>query len=104
MPIRGRLDLAGAPRYDGRSAEVRRYVSRASEAARHVVDGCPNATPTPSPPAQALELKVGRAWAIKDGLRTLWTYRQPAAVRRFFDHWYAWAIRSRLEPVKKSPA
>lgn len=50
---------------------------------------------------QALELKVGRAWAIKEGLRTLWSYRQGAAVRRFFDHWYAWAIRSRLEPVKK---
>jgi len=50
---------------------------------------------------QALELKVGRAWAIKEGLRTLWTYRQGAAVRRFYDRWYAWAIRSRLEPVKK---
>ncbi len=50
---------------------------------------------------QALELKVGRAWAIKEGLRTLWTYRQPAAVRRFFTHWYGWAIRSRLDPVKK---
>jgi transposase len=50
---------------------------------------------------QALELTVGRAWALKEALRTLWTYRQPAAVRRFFDHWYAWAIRSRLDPVKK---
>lgn len=50
---------------------------------------------------QALNLKVGRAWAIKEGLRTLWTFRQGAAVRRFFDQWYAWAIRSRLEPVKK---
>jgi transposase len=50
---------------------------------------------------QALELKVGRAWAIKEALRTLWTYRQGAAVRRFYDRWYAWAIRSRLEPVKK---
>ena len=50
---------------------------------------------------QALELKVGRAWALKEGLRALWTYRQEAAVRRFFDQWYAWAIRSRLEPVKK---
>ena len=27
---------------------------------------------------QALNLKVGRAWAIKEALRTLWTYRQPA--------------------------
>src|SRR5262249_27378832 len=29
---------------------------------------------------QALNLKVGRAWAIKEALRTLWTYRQFAAV------------------------
>jgi len=50
---------------------------------------------------QALALTVGRAWAIKEGLRTLWTYRQGAAVRRFYARWYAWAIRSRLAPVKK---
>jgi transposase len=35
-------------------------------------------------PLQALNLKVGRAWAIKEALRTLWTYRQSAAVKRFF--------------------
>jgi transposase len=50
---------------------------------------------------QALNLKVGRAWAIKEALRTLWTYRQPAAVTRFFSQWYGWAVRSRLDPVKK---
>jgi transposase len=49
---------------------------------------------------QAMNLKVGRAWAIKEALRTLWTYRQQAAVKRFFARWYAWAVRSRLEPVK----
>jgi len=49
---------------------------------------------------QAMNLKVGRAWAIKEALRTLWTYRQQAAVQRFFARWYAWAVRSRLEPVK----
>jgi transposase len=49
---------------------------------------------------QALNLKVGRAWAIKEALRTLWTYRQAAAVTRFFQ-WYGWAVRSRLDPVKK---
>jgi transposase len=53
---------------------------------------------------QALNLKVGRAWAIKEALRTLWTFRQGAAVRRFFTRWYDWAIRSRLEPVKKTAA
>jgi transposase len=50
---------------------------------------------------QALHLKVGRAWALKEALRTLWTYRQGAAVGRFFAQWYRWAVRSRLEPVKK---
>jgi transposase len=50
---------------------------------------------------QALNLTVGRAWAIKEALRTLWTYRQGAAVGRVFSQWYGWAVRSRLEPVKK---
>jgi transposase len=48
--------------------------------------------------------KGHRAWAIKEALRTLWTYRQPAAVKRFFTRWYAWAVRSRLEPVKQVAA
>ena len=50
---------------------------------------------------QALNLKVGRAWAIKEAVRTLWTYRQHAAVKRFFTGWYGWAIRSRRAPVKQ---
>jgi transposase len=50
---------------------------------------------------QALNLQVGRAWTIKEALRTLWTYRQGAAVARFFKQWSAWAVRSRLEPVKQ---
>ncbi|MBA3405093.1 MAG: transposase, partial [Gemmatimonadaceae bacterium] len=44
---------------------------------------------------QALNLKVGRAWAIKEALRTLWTYRQHAAVTRFFTRRYGWAVRCR---------
>jgi transposase len=43
---------------------------------------------------QALNLKVGRACALKEALRTLWTYRQTAAVTRFFSQWYGWAMRS----------
>jgi len=53
---------------------------------------------------QALNLKVGRAWAIKEALRTLWTYDQPAAVTRFFTNWYGWAVRSGLTPVKQVAA
>jgi transposase len=53
---------------------------------------------------QALNLKVGRAWAIKEALRPLWRYRQGAAVTRFFSRWYGWARRSQLEPVKQVAA
>jgi len=47
------------------------------------------------------QLKTGRAWSIKETLRRLWDYRSIGWARRFFKKWYAWAIRSRLEPVKK---
>jgi transposase len=50
---------------------------------------------------RGLELKVARAWAIKEMLRGLWTYRQTAAAQRYFARWYAWAIRSRLLPVTR---
>jgi transposase len=53
---------------------------------------------------RTLNLKVGRAWAIKEALRTLWTYRQPAAVARFFRQWYGWARRSQLEPIRRVAA
>lgn len=41
-------------------------------------------------------LKVGRAWALKEAIRALWTYRSRAWALKFFRRWYAWAIRSRL--------
>ncbi len=50
---------------------------------------------------QTQHLNVGRAWAIKELLRDLWTYRQGDTVRRFFARWHGWAICSRLEPVKQ---
>jgi transposase len=50
---------------------------------------------------KAQHLRVGRAWAIKEALRKLWTYRQPAALRRFFRRWYGWACRSRLQPIQR---
>lgn len=53
---------------------------------------------------RTLNLKVGRAWAIKEALRTLWAYRQPAAVGRFFRQWYGWARRSQLEPIRRVAA
>lgn len=49
----------------------------------------------------ALNLKVGRAWAIKESLRALWEYRSPGWARRFFKQWHAWAVRSRLAPMRR---
>lgn len=48
-----------------------------------------------------LNLKVARAWASKESLRELWNYVSPYWARKFFERWYAAAIRSRLEPVKR---
>ncbi len=46
------------------------------------------------------KLKTGRAWALKETLMTLWDYLYPGAAARHFEGWYAWAMRSRLEPIK----
>ena len=47
------------------------------------------------------KLKTGRAWALKEMLLTVWDYLYPGAAARHFEAWYAWAIRSRLAPIKR---
>ncbi len=47
------------------------------------------------------DLKVARAWAIKEHFRGFWDYRHAGWAKRHFERWYSWAIRSRLEPIKK---
>lgn len=49
-------------------------------------------------------LKTARAWSIKEQLRQLWKQRSRAAGERWWQRWYGWAVRSRLEPVKKVAA
>ncbi|MBX6421760.1 MAG: ISL3 family transposase [Nevskia sp.] len=46
-------------------------------------------------------LKVARAWAIKEALRQLWDYHREGWARRFFARWYFWATHSRLEPIRQ---
>ena len=46
------------------------------------------------------DLKVARAWAIKEALRTLWHYRSESWARRYFRRWYFWATRARLPAVR----
>lgn len=45
------------------------------------------------------ELKVGRAWAIKEAFRKFWEYTREWAASNFFTRWYFWATHSRLTPV-----
>ena len=46
-------------------------------------------------------LKTSRAWAIKESFNEYWMSRNAAFAEGVFKDWYSWAIRSRLEPVKK---
>jgi transposase len=48
-----------------------------------------------------LNLETSRAWAIKEVFRNLWLCDTAKKAGTYFDRWYSWAIRSRLEPVKK---
>lgn len=50
---------------------------------------------------QRAAVKTARAWGIKELFREFWEYRSGAWGKKFFDRWYSWAIRSRLEPIKK---
>ena len=48
---------------------------------------------------QSLDLKVSRAWAIKENLRNLWDYVYEKCMRNYFHKWYWWATHSRLQPM-----
>lgn len=45
------------------------------------------------------ELKVGRAWSIKEAFRHFWTYAYKGAAISFFKRWYFWATHSKLKPI-----
>jgi transposase len=51
---------------------------------------------------QSQDLKVSRAWAIKENLRNLWSYKSVAWMRKYFEKWYYWATHSRLTPIMKA--
>ena len=50
---------------------------------------------------KSANLKTARAWAIKTHAMCLWDYNTRGWARRGWQEWYSWAIRSRLEPIKK---
>ena len=51
---------------------------------------------------KALELRTGRAWALKEALRQLWSYTSEAWATKFWKRWYYWATHSRLAPMIES--
>lgn len=46
-------------------------------------------------------LKTARAWAIKELAMSLWGYVSRTWAEKGWTRWLAWAVRSRLEPIKK---
>jgi transposase len=51
---------------------------------------------------RAMDLKTGRAWAIKEALRDLWDYRRAGWALHHWERWYFWATHSRLKPVVRA--
>src|SRR5690349_591632 len=45
-------------------------------------------------------LKAAKAWALKDAARWLWDYVRRGWAVTMWKRWIAWALRSRLEPMK----
>jgi transposase len=45
-------------------------------------------------------LKVARAWALKEQFRLFWAHSNKEHAKTYFDSWYSWAIRSQLAPIK----
>jgi transposase len=47
------------------------------------------------------ELKTARAWALKENFRWFWSYCYAGSAKTYFQDWYSWASRCRLEPMVK---
>jgi transposase len=45
------------------------------------------------------DLKVARAWALKERFQSLWEYTYPGAAKKFFQRWYWRATHSQLRPM-----
>lgn len=52
-------------------------------------------------PLRESVLKTARAWAIKEFAMSLWHYSSKTWADKGWKKWLSWAVRSRLEPIKK---
>jgi transposase len=46
-------------------------------------------------------IRTARAWALKEHAMCLWNYASRSWARKAWRAWISWALRSRLEPVKR---
>ena len=49
---------------------------------------------------EKLNLKVNRAYLLKETFRKFWDYTYPASARKYLDQWFWWATHSRLKPMR----
>jgi transposase len=49
---------------------------------------------------ERLNLRIHRAWLLKEAFREFWEYRGRGWARRFLKKWFWWATHSRLAPMR----
>ena len=49
---------------------------------------------------EKLNLKINRAYLLKESFRQFWNYKRKAWAKKFLDKWFWWATHSRLKPMR----
>ena len=49
---------------------------------------------------EKLNLKINRAYLLKESFRELWNYKRKGWAKRFLTQWFWWATHSRLKPLR----
>ena len=49
---------------------------------------------------EKLNLKINRAYLLKEAFRKFWDYTYPAWAKKYLDQWFWWATHSRLKPMR----
>ncbi len=49
---------------------------------------------------EKLNLKINRAYLLKEAFRDLWSYTKPAWATKYLQKWFWWATHSRLKPMR----
>lgn len=47
-----------------------------------------------------LNLKINRAYLLKEAFQGFWGYRRPSWAKRYLDKWFWWTTHSRLQPMR----